>query len=188
MKLIVGLGNPGKEYENTRHNVGFWVVQDLAKKYHCSLSSKKKFEALMGETEIEGEKVFMALPQTYMNLSGRSVCALMNYFKLSSSDLVVVHDELDLPVGKIKVVRQAGAAGHRGVDSIQECLGSKTFCRFRIGIGRPEQKQETVDFVLDSFGFEEKKQLDPILKKAREGLEIWVGQDVEAAIQFCHRS
>ena len=185
MKLIVGLGNPGKEYEKTRHNVGFQAIQLLAKKWGVVLL-KEKFEAKIVETEFEKQKVLLALPQTYMNLSGQSVSSLLNYFKILSIDLAVVHDELDLPIGKLKVIREGGAAGNRGVLSIQDSLNTKEFCRFRIGIGKPKTSAETVDFVLRPFIPEEKKEIDSVLKKVQEGLEIWIEDGVEAAIQYCH--
>jgi PTH1 family peptidyl-tRNA hydrolase len=186
MKLIVGLGNPGKEYEKTRHNVGFWAVEELARIWGVDLS-KKKFEAFYGEAKVAGEKVLLVLPQTYMNLSGKSVAAFLGFFKVEASDLAVVHDELDLPFGRLKVIREGRPAGHRGVASIQELLGTHSFCRFRIGIGRPPQKEGTVDFVLNSFSKEEKAQLKPIIKKTVEGLEMWTENGVDAAIQFCHQ-
>lgn len=186
MKLIVGLGNPGKEYEETRHNVGFQAVHLLARKWGIALS-KKKFDAKIAEIEFKNQKVILALPQTYMNLSGRSVSSLLNYFKISPIDLTVVHDELDLPVGKMKVVREGGSAGNRGVLSIQDSLNTKEFCRFRIGIGKPKTSVETIDFVLNPFNREEEKEINLVLKKVQEGLEIWIVDGVEAAIHYCHK-
>ncbi len=187
MKLIVGLGNPGKEYAQTRHNVGFWVLEDLAKE-HGACGYKKKFESLLGEIEIANEEVMLCFPQTYMNLSGNAVASIISYFKIPPNDICVVHDELDLPLGKIKVVREGGAAGHRGVASIQKGIGTKTFCRFRLGIGKPASPKQTADFVLSTFSLEEKILLSPMLEKAREGLEVWLKQGVEAAIEYCHQS
>ncbi len=186
MKLIVGLGNPGKEYEKTRHNVGFEVVEELARQWGISLA-KKKFETIFGEARVREERVLLALPQTYMNLSGQAVSALVGFFKVDLTDCVVIHDDLDLPVGRIKVVRGGGPAGHRGVASIQELLGTENFCRFRIGVGKPAQKEEVVDFVLKPFLKEEKKPLQEAVEKAKEGLEIWIEKGVEAAIAFCHK-
>jgi len=186
MKLIVGLGNPGKEYERTRHNVGFQVVEELVKRFKVDLS-KKKFESLLGEGRFGDEKIFFALPQTYMNLSGRSVAAIMDFFKIPPADLAVVHDELDLPLGRLKVIRKGRPAGNRGVQSIQEHLATDEFCRFRIGVGKPEVKDLTVDFVLSSFNSEEKKILAPVLQRAEEGLEIWAKEGIDKAIEFCHK-
>jgi len=186
MKLIVGLGNPGKEYEKTRHNVGFWVIESLAREWGTDLL-KKKFEGRYGETELGGEKVYLLLPQTFMNLSGKAVSAFLGFFKMNSSDLAVVHDELDLSLGRLKVIREGGPAGHRGVASIQEMLGTQKFCRFRIGIGRPQESDQTVDFVLNPFSKSEKEILQPVLEKTANGLEVWVKNGVDAAIQFCHK-
>ena len=186
MRLIVGLGNPGKEYERTRHNVGFQVVEDLARHLKVELS-KKKFESRVGEGRLGEEKIFFALPQTYMNLSGRAVAAMVDFFKIAPEELAVVHDELDLPLGRLKVIRKGGPAGNRGVLSIQEHLATQEFCRFRIGVGKPEVKDKTADFVLSGFDGEEKKILSPVLKKAQEGLEIWVKDGIDKAIEFCHK-
>ncbi len=185
MKMIVGLGNPGKEYEFTRHNVGFELVQAYADQSSAVLS-KSKFEALYGEAEKGDEKVFFVLPQTYMNLSGRSVLGFLQFFKLSPSDLIVIHDELDLPVGKMKLVRKGGAAGHRGVLSIQESLGTQEFPRLRMGIGRPPENEQVADFVLKRFQKLERQVLDPLLDKAIKGLDLWVEKGIEAALAFCH--
>lgn len=185
MKLIVGLGNPGKEYEDTRHNVGFEWVRAYADKYSAVLS-KSKFEALYTEIEKEGEKIFFVLPQTYMNLSGRSVLGFLQFFKLNPSDLMVIHDELDLPVGRMKLIRKGGAAGHRGVLSIQESLGTQEFSRLRIGIGRPSENEQVADFVLKKFQKAERQLLDPLLVKAIKGLDLWIEKGIEAALAFCH--
>ncbi len=187
MKLIVGLGNPGKEYEGTRHNVGFELVQAYADKYSCNLS-KSKFEAFYGDVEIGVEKVFFVLPQTYMNLSGRSVLGFLQFFKIAPEDLIVIHDELDLSVGRLKLVRKGGAAGHRGVLSIQESLGSQEFPRLRVGIGRPLGNEPVADFVLQKFQKAERQLLDPLMKKAIKGLDLWVEKGIEPALAFCHTS
>ncbi len=187
MKLIVGLGNPGKEYEGTRHNIGFELLETYARKYSLDFS-KSKFEALYTEFEKEGEKVFLVLPQTYMNLSGRSVLSFLQFFKMTPSDLLVIHDELDLPLGSMKMVRKGGAAGHRGVLSIQESIATQEFGRFRIGIGRPLDSEEVVDFVLKKFQKAEKELLNPLLHKAIKGLDLWFEKGIEAALAFCHKS
>lgn len=185
MKLIVGLGNPGKEYEGTRHNVGFEVLEAYAAQHRVDLT-KSKFEALYGEFEKSGEKVLLILPQTYMNLSGRSVQKFLQFYKLSPQDLMVIHDELDLPLGNMKVVRKAGAAGNRGVISIQECLGTQDFARFRIGIGKPLRPEQTADFVLKKFQKAERESLLPILDKSIKGLDLWLEKGIEPCMAFCH--
>ncbi len=187
MKLIVGLGNPGTEYQGTRHNIGFEVLEAYAQTKKIDLS-KTKFEAFFGEGEIKGEKVILALPQTYMNLSGRSVLSFLNFFKMAPEDLLVLHDELDLALGKMKFVRGGGAAGHRGVLSIQEMLGTKEFSRIRMGIGRPLNSEQVVDFVLKKFQKAERELLEPLILKSVKGLDLWLEKGVEAAIQFCHQN
>ncbi|MBL7684439.1 MAG: aminoacyl-tRNA hydrolase, partial [Deltaproteobacteria bacterium] len=147
MYLIVGLGNPGPEYSKTRHNVGFWVIEALAERWKIDLS-KKKFKSHYGEGFFQNEKVILSLPQTFMNLSGESVAAMTDFYKIPLDQLIVIHDEMDLEIGRLKVVREGGPAGHRGVASIQQLLATQSFCRFRIGIGKPSHKTKTNGFVL----------------------------------------
>ncbi len=183
MKLLVGLGNPGKKYQATRHNVGFQLIEMLAQDLNLNFKANK-FEAEWVETEIKGEKTCLILPQTYMNRSGLSVAAFVNFFKIDLADILVAHDEMDFPVGKIKFVREGGAAGHRGVESIQEALSSQNFSRLRIGVGRPERKEQVPDFVLKPFQNEEKEMLLPLLNQAKEALAIWVTSGLDAARSF----
>lgn len=185
MKLIVGLGNPGKEYEGTRHNIGFEILKTYASIHKVDFG-KSKFEALYAEREHKGEKILLILPQTYMNLSGRSVLGFVQFYKTDISDILIIHDELDLPLGSIKVVRKGGAAGHRGVGSIQELLASQDISRFRLGIGRPSGQGPVADFVLKRFQKAENELLEPLFEKSIKGLDLWIEKGVEAAITFCH--
>ena len=151
MRLIIGLGNPGKEYADTRHNVGFRCINRLAKMHGISLKQRGS-QAQFGIGEIEGNKVVLAKPRTFMNLSGNSVKLLMSRFKFTSSDILIIHDELDLPLGKIRFYTGGGSGGHRGVESIINELGSRDFTRMRVGIGRPpEDDPDAVDYVLSDF-------------------------------------
>jgi len=150
VKLIVGLGNPGKRYKFQRHNIGFEIVEELASRNSISLA-KRSFKAIIGVGSIEGEAVILANPQTYMNLSGESVSSLMGYYRIIPEDLLVVHDDLDFDLGRMKLVFSAGGAGHRGVGSIMESLGTKAFYRLRVGIGRPPERMDPADFVLQKF-------------------------------------
>jgi len=186
MKVVVGLGNPGLQYDRTRHNVGFTTVMALAQRWGGSFS-KRKFEALLSEVVVGQEKVILVLPQTYMNLSGQSVAPLLHFFQLPLESLVVVHDELDLPLGRLKVVRQGRSAGQRGVQSIQDHLQSQNLYRFRLGIGRPTVPQAVSDFVLERFKPQELVLVESMIEKAQLGLEIFVKEGIEAAIQFCHQ-
>lgn len=150
MKLIVGLGNPGREYSQTRHNVGFMAVDELAKRWGLS-SWRSKFDAETAEYRGGDEPVLLVKPQTYMNLSGVAVGALLRWHKLKPEDVIVIYDDLDLAVGRLRVRGQGGAGGHRGIESLLVHLGKDTFARVRIGIGRPPQGWETADYVLGRF-------------------------------------
>ena len=171
MKLIVGLGNPGSEYEETKHNVGFWVVDSFAGYHQVSLSVKKA-EARIGRgsrTGPSGQVDFiLAKPQTFMNLSGRSVQGLLRIFGITSSDMIVIYDDLDLECGRIRLRTKGGAGGHRGVASIIESVGTDQFLRLRIGIGR-NPRQDPAEYVLSPFKPEDKKS---ILEAVEKGVSL----------------
>lgn len=172
MKLIVGLGNPGKQYERTRHNVGFVVVDTLATDYGLRTTADRKHQAEVVKGAIEGKRAILAKPQTYMNNSGRSVKALLAYHKLTPADLVVVHDDKDIPLGEIRVQKNRGAAGHNGMLSIIEHLGTKDFARIRVGVAPTEKKiADTANFVLGKFTREEQKILKEIIKNTIENIK-----------------
>jgi PTH1 family peptidyl-tRNA hydrolase len=165
VKLIVGLGNPGRKYDHTRHNIGFRVVEDIAEEN--SVAIKKRFcDSLVGELIVMGERVLLAKPQTYMNRSGDAVKALLKEFRGSPENLVVIYDELDLPFGRIRVRLKGSAAGHRGAMSIMESLAGAPFYRVRVGIGRPPEGVEPADFVLKPFSPEEIEKLDELIARA----------------------
>ncbi|QQR79454.1 MAG: aminoacyl-tRNA hydrolase [Deltaproteobacteria bacterium] len=166
--LIVGLGNPGTEYEETRHNIGFKAVHSFAEKYGSEIR-KKGFSSYWAKLHIEERDVYVQLPQTYMNLSGQAVREILDYYRVSPAQLVLVHDELDLPLGKLKKGFSSGAAGHRGVSSVIEHLGTKDFWRIRMGVGRPEgpgHKGQISDFVLHRFTQDEEKIVDVMIKES----------------------
>ena len=165
MKLIVGLGNPGRKYDRTRHNIGFRVVDDIAQKNRVAVK-KRSCDSLVGELINVGEPVLLAKPQTYMNLSGPAVKALLKSTRSSPENLVVIYDELDLPFGRIRVRQKGSAAGHRGAMSIMETLAGAPFYRVRVGIGRPPQGVEPADFVLQPFSPDEVEQLDAVVARA----------------------
>ncbi len=159
MFLIVGLGNPGKEYENTRHNVGFMVADALHEAYRFG-GFREKFDGLIAEGQIEGEKVYLLKPQTFMNLSGNSVVKAASFYKILPENIVVIHDDMDLPVGKIKAKIGGGSGGHNGLKSIDTAV-SGNYNRIRIGVGHPLGSAEAVvRHVLSGFGKEDKKILD----------------------------
>lgn len=160
MKLIIGLGNPGKQYENTRHNAGFVVLDEVAKLLSFSeFKLEKKFNAEICEGAVNGEKIILAKPQTFMNLSGQSVQSIMQFFKIPIEDLKVIHDDLDIELGKFKISTDSSSAGHNGVTSIFETLGTQKITRIRVGIEGAEKKKDRIIpgdvFVLQPFSTEE---------------------------------
>lgn len=173
MKIIVGLGNPGKEYENTRHNAGFMFLDQLAQRKELiadDVSAKftmvKKFEAEIADINREGERIILVKPQTFMNLSGKAVAALVNYYKANLEDLIVINDDLDLPVGHIRIRKGGSSAGQKGLQNIIDSLGSDKFTRFRIGIsanGEIMDRIDTVNFVLSKFSDREKPVLEHVI-------------------------
>lgn len=176
MKLIVGLGNPGKKYHNTRHNVGFRVVEELARRHKVE-REESKYDAIIGHIRIGSEKVLIIKPMTYMNLSGRSVQSLLAYYKLGLEDLLVIYDDMDLPAGTLRVRAEGGAGGHKGVTSIIERLGGRSFARLRLGIGRPED--ETIDWVLGKFTAHEQAIMDQTIDRAADAAECWVQHGID---------
>lgn len=154
MKLIVGLGNPGAEYADTRHNVGFMVADGVQAAFGLP-SFAKKCKGLVSKGRVAGEDVVVLKPQTYMNLSGESVQAAVAFYKLKAADVLVIHDELDIAVGLLKFKVGGGDAGHNGLKSISQMLGTPDYARLRFGIGRPVHKAQVADYVLEDFGAEE---------------------------------
>lgn len=155
MFLIVGLGNPGRQYFNTRHNVGFIAVDHIISRYNCLGSTSSKFDAELASGIIEGHKICLAKPMTYMNLSGRAVASICAYYKIPQKHLIVIHDDIDLEVGQLKAKLGGGSGGHNGLKSIDQHIGNNYF-RIRIGVGRPDQVSiEVADYVLGQFKTEE---------------------------------
>ena len=151
MKLIVGLGNPGKEYENTRHNTGFLCLDKVAQALNVKVN-RRAFNALVGKTNFKGEQVILMKPMTYMNLSGEAVCKAVRYYHLDpTKDVLIVYDDLDLPVGNIRLREGGSAGGHNGIKSIIAHLNTQQFCRIRVGIGSDKKRDDTRDYVLSGF-------------------------------------
>jgi len=180
MKIIVGLGNPGRDYKNTRHNIGFMVLEELASRYPVE-KQESRFDAIIGHIRIGSEKVLLVKPLTYMNLSGRAVQPVMHWYKLELDDLMVVYDDMDLPAANLRIRAKGGAGGHKGMASISERLASKDFARMRVGIGRPEIG-ETVGWVLGRFSQEEQEEMQVVVKKAADALEKWVKTGINEAM------
>jgi peptidyl-tRNA hydrolase, PTH1 family len=168
--LILGLGNPGPRYELTRHNAGFLVLDNLADKYKIKLT-QNKYRSLYGEGEIEGLPVILAKPMTYMNESGKAVKALISAFNLSPEQILVTHDDIDLPLGKIKTKLKGGHGGQLGIRSTIETLRTREFYRVRIGVDRPEDREDIVDYVLSPFTEEESGLLNDVMNKAVQKIE-----------------
>jgi len=179
--LVVGLGNPGDEYAHTRHNVGAEVVEILARRHGARLR-KSKDRALVDEVRVEGRRLALAVPLTYMNDSGQAVAPLVRRFGVAPERLVVVHDELDLPVAALRVKLGGGLAGHNGLRSIKAHLHSDAFVRVRIGIGKPVRRERGADHVLDRFAKRERAEVDVTLEEAADAVEVVLADGVDAAM------
>jgi PTH1 family peptidyl-tRNA hydrolase len=186
MKIIVGLGNPGRKYERTRHNAGFMALDELAKNLHCDVA-QDKYHALIGKGRIDSEAAVLAKPQTYMNESGRAVAAILRETYATVSDLIVIHDELDLPLGTVRVKIGGGHGGHNGLRSLIEYLGSPDFIRIRIGIGRPALNMDPADYVLSPFLAEERPAASEAVVKAAEAVRLIVADGFTRAMNIVHQ-
>lgn len=165
MYLIVGLGNPEPEYSKTRHNMGFDVINILAQKYNIELS-KKDFEGLYGIGEIEGEKVILLKPQTYMNESGKSIVKAKNFYKINQENIIIIYDDIDLDVGVVKLRKKGGAGTHNGMKSVIENIGTNEFPHVRVGTGKPVFKELLIPHVLEKLSDDKYKELIPSIEKA----------------------
>lgn len=180
MKIIVGLGNPGRDYKNTRHNIGFMVLEELASRYPVE-KQESRFDAVIGHIRIGSEKVLLVKPLTYMNLSGKAVQPIMHWYKLELPELMVVYDDMDLPTADLRIRAKGGTGGHKGMASISERLASQDLARMRVGIGRPEVG-EAVGWVLGRFSREEQEEIQLVVKKAADALEKWVKMGIDEAM------
>jgi PTH1 family peptidyl-tRNA hydrolase len=170
MHLIVGLGNPGKQYYYTRHNIGFRII-DCLSQVHGIPINKEKFNAVYGKGFIREIPVILAKPMAYMNMSGPPTRKLAEYFKIDVTDVLVLHDDIDLLFGKIKIKKKGGNAGHKGIRSLIETFGSGAFSRIRIGIGRPDNREEVTDYVLGRFDPQQEAVVEEVVSKAQEAVE-----------------
>ena len=164
MKLFVGLGNPGRKYADTRHNVGFMVIDELAKKWGISMNEEKKFKGVIGSLHVNGEKIILLKPTTYMNLSGESVQAVMDFYDLQNEDIIVIYDDLAMEIGKVRGREKGSAGGHNGIKSMILHLAGEEFKRFKIGIGQPSYSK-TTDYVLGKFTQVEMDYIGPAILK-----------------------
>ena len=186
MKLICGLGNPGTEHSGDRHNAGFLVVDRLSERLGIPLDAGR-FQARMGAGRLGTDRLLLLEPETYMNLSGRSLGAAARFYKVPSEDVLVIHDELDLPFGRLQLKAGGGTAGHGGLKSIVAELGDEGFARLRLGVGKPEGKERTVGHVLSGFGAEEREALPDLLDRAAEAALGWATLGVAEAMNRFNR-
>lgn len=186
IKMVVGLGNPGPQYANSRHNIGFMVLGALAAQLGFSID-KKKFNCLWAEYRLGGRKIIFTLPQTYMNLSGQAVYAMADYFDIEAQAIAVVYDDLDLSLGRLKISVNRGAGGHKGLSSIMDYLDGGEFARLRVGIGRPRFNEPVERYVLANFYPDEQEELGKVLESACNGLLALLEEGVNAAMQKYNR-
>ncbi|NVJ09052.1 aminoacyl-tRNA hydrolase [Myxococcus sp. AM001] len=189
MKLIVGLGNPGREYERHRHNIGFMVVEALLSRARAALN-QEKFAARVGQGTLAGERVLFVEPQTFMNLSGRSVAEAARFFKVPVADVLVIHDELDLPLGRLQLKAGGGSGGHNGLKSIVSSLGDEGFIRLRFGIGKPEgpnARERVAGYVLSNFDDGERRELESLIDRAMDMTELWLREGLSVAMNRFNR-
>lgn len=185
IKLVVGLGNPGREYEDTRHNAGFWYVDLLAKKLGMSFTLEGKYFGELARVKLDGNDLFLLKPQTYMNLSGKSVQALSSFFKIIPEEILVVHDELDFKPGIIKIKHAGGNGGHNGLKDIDRVIG-KNYWRLRVGIGHPGDSNKVAGYVLNSPVLDDRIEIDRAIDKALSVTKSILASDFTAAQRVLH--
>lgn len=181
MYLIVGLGNPEKDYSNTRHNMGFDVINALAKKYNIEVN-RTKFKSLYGDGFIEGKKVILLKPQTFMNLSGEAVDEVCNFYKLNLEDIIVIYDDLDIEPGKIRIRKSGSPGSHNGIKSVTHYLKSNNFSRIRVGIGKPEKDMDLIEYVIGGIDQETKDILKIGIEKATDAVIEILKNNIEVAM------
>ena len=182
MKLIVGLGNPGRDYAFTRHNIGFMVVEELASRFKAKFRNSRRFKALTAEGVAAGKKCYLAKPQTFMNLSGHSVCSIVNWLKIELSDILLVMDDIALPFSEIRIRPKGSDGGHKGLRSAIDCLGTREFPRMRIGIMGRKNTTNCSGYVLERFTRKEEKLLKDVLERSSSACECWMRKGIGAAM------
>ncbi|MDA3798043.1 MAG: aminoacyl-tRNA hydrolase [Kiritimatiellae bacterium] len=183
MKIVVGLGNPGKKYAGTRHNIGFDLLNILAEKHAVSFKKNTRLLSETATVNLDGEQVLLVKPQTYMNNSGQAVAAVKNYYKLTNDDLIIIYDDADLTVGRLRLRAAGSSGGHRGVESIIEHLGGdNNLARIKLGIGKEKSENGLINYVLGSFSSEEKRIIAPVLEAAELALKDIIFDDFSKAM------
>ena len=185
MYLIVGLGNPEEEYSKTRHNMGFNVINKLSEKYEIEVN-KNKFNGLFGSGEIEGKKVILLKPQTYMNESGKAIIQAKNFYKIKDKELILIYDDIDLDEGVVKIRKQGGAGTHNGMKSVIKELGTTNFARVRIGTGMPIFKEMLISYVIEKMKSEEYEKLKPAIKQGAEDVISILVDGLDNAMNKCN--
>ena len=187
MYIIVGLGNPEEDYAKTRHNMGFNVINKIANQYEIEVT-KKKFQGLYGMGNIEGEKVILLKPQTFMNLSGKSVKEILNFYKLEPTQLIVIYDDIDIEPGVIRLRKSGGAGTHNGMKSVVHELNTQNFKRVRVGIGMPEKKEDLIEYVIGAISEEDKEKLDQGINLAKDSVIEILKNGIDIAMnKFCSK-
>ena len=185
--LVAGLGNPGPEYADHRHNIGFQVVEALARSHGLTFSRRKEIKAHVAEGQIAGRAVLLAKPQTHMNLSGRAVGRLQRAYEIPPQQILIVYDDLDLPLGRLRMRPEGGSGGHKGMRSIIDVLGTQAFPRLRVGVDRPPGRMDPAEYVLRPFDKEQQALLDEILERAVAAVECWLVDGIVAAMELFNR-
>lgn len=188
IKLFVGLGNPGTEYEDTRHNAGFWFIDAVARELKVRLAPERSYHGLMARTTVDGQTVWLLEPQTFMNLSGKSVAALARFFKIQPDEILVAHDEMDIPPGEVKLKQGGSHAGHNGLRDIHAQLGTPDYWRLRIGVGHPGVKSEVVSWVLKKPMAEHREAIHTAIARAVTALPLLLEGDMAKAMVKIHTS
>lgn len=181
MKLVVGLGNPGRKYEETRHNVGFRVVAEVARRFNAA-AARNKFDGKYSEIQIAGERVLLLCPQTFMNRSGASVLSSRDFFKINNDDILIICDDFSLPLGKLRFRPKGSAGGQKGLNDVIQRLGSQEITRLRIGIDPPQDHWDIADYVTSKFRQSELKTIDISIQVAADGVETWSRAGVDACM------
>ena len=186
MFIIAGLGNPTKTYEGTRHNVGFQVIDQIAEDYYISIDTKKH-KALCGSGYIEGQKVLLLKPQTYMNLSGESIRAAADFYKVEPQDILVIFDDISLDVGQLRIRAKGSAGGHNGIKSIISHLGTQEFPRIKVGVGEKPSGWDLADYVLGKFSCDDQLAISEAAKRASDAIKLIVSDDIQGAMNQCNK-